>query len=186
MDFDVGMRILEILGVSGLISIAVTMIVNARRDRRSACQMNFESYSSRYSNLVGEILQKVDIDSEFDTTSGEQRALGVRFFMLLSEEEYLAGRKLIDTQIAAIWRDGLDFTMKHAFFRGAWLFAKSKFDFDGTFGDQVEEAVSRAVLQSDALLQAALPSRAQEAGETERLPNVRSHSFDARVLTSEE
>ena len=56
MNLDTPIRILELLGLSGLISIAVTMIVNARRDRRNTHQRNYAHYSKRYADLMAEIL----------------------------------------------------------------------------------------------------------------------------------
>lgn len=133
----------EVVGFSGLIGIFVTMVWNAYRERLAARQTNFSSYSGRYAALMAEIVRSVDIACGFDPTHGDQRALAVQFFMLLSEEEYLAGRKLIDAGIAGVWKEGLDVTMSHPWFRGAWAFARARFDFDGAFADTVDAVTSR-------------------------------------------
>lgn len=134
----------EVVGFSGLVGIFVTMVWNAHRERLATRQSNFVSYSARYSSLMTEIVRTVDIAAPFDPASGEQRALAVHFFMLLSEEEYLAGRKLIDSGIAGVWKEGLDVTMKHPFFQGAWQFAQANFDFEGAFADQVDAVLARS------------------------------------------
>ena len=138
---------MDIAQVVGLFGIFVTLVVNvgwsAVRDRRAARQTNFANYSSRYSSLMAEIVSKTDIASSFDQRAGGQRALAVQFFMLLSEEEYLAEKKLIHASIVNIWRDGLDATMKHLWFQGAWQFCRANFDFEGVFAEHVDAILLR-------------------------------------------
>jgi hypothetical protein len=135
LNLDTPIRILELLGLSGLISIAVTMIANARRDRRNTCQRNYAHYSKRYADLMAEILLHVDILADFDRESGLHRALALRFFMLLSEEEYLASHHLIDTETADGWQESLSTTMRHPFFKGAWTYARGTFAFRPSLAD---------------------------------------------------
>lgn len=116
--------IFKIFGAAGLSALVIRFFANDMIERRIVARQNFSEYSRRYSDLFAEIVTVTDITGPFDPDDERHRSVAVRFFMLLSEEEFLARTNLIEKEVVATWRKGLRDTMKHRFFQEAWFYVK--------------------------------------------------------------
>lgn len=116
--------LVKVFGVAGIGALAVRFIVNDISERRAAKRENFSEYSRRYAELLAEIVEVADLCGPFDPSNEKHRSVAVRFFMLLSEEEFLSRLKLIDQEVIDVWRKGLTDTMRHRFFQEAWVYVR--------------------------------------------------------------
>lgn len=85
----------------------------------------FTSYTERYSKIIGELPDTVNVVEESvledpQSNVNELTAIFRQFFDLCSEEYYLRGRKLLDTKVWKLWEKGMRYHMKSKSFQAAW------------------------------------------------------------------
>ena len=113
--------------------------------RKQSQVTQFASYSSRYTQVLGAIAQDIGYESPFNPSNGMHRRLALEYFFLLSEEMHLHSEKLIDDKTWGIWKSGVNKTMSHPFFKSAWPFCTAYADFEGKFGNWIENELTNQV-----------------------------------------